>query len=863
VRYLFALLLCTLTVSLNAQITGQVKDFRTGLPIAKAQIFTANGLSSTVSDSKGFFTLEGLQHGQIQIGCTLSGYGTIFQQVTASSQGGSILFILKKEKGKKLTDEVLKSTIEESLLAQSNVIPEWARSFQRTRTELKVEEVKPGEKRIYGEIGIKNQLLGYDVTLYLQNYSQTKPEYYLRFYPMSGSAELLKNWEETRFVAYQVSKNNFLESVLQGTSELNGYSVSDVGNQKVRLEEWLHIGFSGQPNLIRLNKTIKVVQRLNDKKYESEWTAGSRILFDDQGALLNADSVLITGAMANLDVGIKLPIEYTPSAERKIFNLDQYFEKAYVHTDKSYYYPGDTLWFRAYMNYQTLALIESLSKVLHVELLDAYQGGRIIASKQIKIEDGEAWGEFILPDSLPSDFIALRAYTNWQRNFGTDQIFVKYLPYLKGNLNLESTRNELIVNDNVRIKTNKKSYYKRDLIQMSVGVINDKQEPISAWMSVSVTDQSMVRSLQDSINILETYTIKPFPPTRKLLFPLEKGLELRGRYLDISKKPSPVNLMVASTSLGSFRFDTDISGAFGINGLDFTDSVTVNFTANNGKRDLEGGSIELFKHDSLPLANLHWPKLLENVQPADYKIDKHATMLKDVVIRAKRQRIISDKTRQEEAIRKTRPFGEPDYVLDETKLNYSLPNVIEMMRGKVPGLQIAFDGASYQIKSARSGSFSLSTDPLVVIDNIQMSGSAVTNLLSLNQANVASIEIILRITALAGAGGRNGIILVYTKAGGLRGRSAEYETVHKVRVRGYSSPMPFKGIDHSDNFLPLNSDFRPTLYWNPSVVSSAKYGNASFSFYASDSTGPYLITIEGVTAAGKSFRHEQIIEIQP
>lgn len=860
-KKIFALIAFLIAIQLNGQITGQVKDFRLGQPIAGAEIFLANGIARTISDANGYFSLEGIPNGLVQVACQKTGYAVSLQKATVTAKEASVLLILKKEKSKKLSDNNVKNAILNSLTLPQGVLVEWARGLSVIKTDLKEEVDDVGVKRVFGEIEFMNELLGYKVIVYVNEYSPSRLDYFLRFFPVLGTEEQQKTWDDARFIAYQVSLNNFLESVLQGTSNLSGYSVMNDNNQPVNPADFLHVGFSGQLNSLRIDKRIKVVHSFNEKQYVSELTPQKQITFNDVGLLTNPDSVTITGAIKNIDVGIRLPVEYTPASERKTFKLDQYFEKTYIQTDKSYYYPGDTLWFKAYMNYQTLALIESLSKVLRVELIDGAAGGRLIEAKLLKIEDGEAWGEFILSDTLPEGYLALRAYTNWQRNFGTDQIYVKYLPLLKGIVNLGSTRNELITSDKVRIKLDKKEYFRRSRIQMTLSVSNENKEPVSAWMSVSVTDQSMVRMLPDSINITTKYTVAPVKPTTKIIYPLEKGLELKGRYLNVNKKPEAVTLTATAKPLGSFKFDTDLNANFAISGLDYWDSVTVNFTASRGKRDLEGGSIELSKFEPLALASLKWPGPIQSVQAGDFKIDKYATTLQDVIIHGKRQRVISDEQKAEEAVKKSRPFGEPDHILDGSRLNQSLPNVLEMMRGKVPGLIILFDGASYSIRSSRAGSLTLGTDPLVVIDDAPMGGPAVTSLLNINPADVVSIEIILRLTALAGSSGGNGIILIYTKSGGLRGRFADYEIVHKVKVKGYSTPLAFRGVDHAENDLPVNSDYRPTLYWNPSVVSSAKYGNTNLSFFASDSVGPYLITIEGVDANGKPFRHEQILEI--
>ncbi|MCP6374053.1 hypothetical protein NL455_29670, partial [Klebsiella pneumoniae] len=44
-------------------------------------------------------------------------------------------------------------------------------------------------------------------------------------------------------------------------------------------------------------------------------------------------------------------------------------------------------------------------------------------------------------------------------------------------------------------------------------------------------------------------------------------------------------------------------------------------------------------------------------------------------------------------------------------------------------------------------------------------------------------------------------------------------------------------------------DFRPLIYWNPSVTTNAE-GKAQVTFYNADNTGTYEVKIEGISDEG-------------
>ncbi len=113
----------------------------------------------------------------------------------------------------------------------------------------------------------------------------------------------------------------------------------------------------------------------------------------------------------------ELQNSYTKYAEN---NLP---EKIYMHTDRSFYFCGDVLWFKAYLtnaeNNQPLAV----SKVVYVELVNI--SDQAVLQGKISMKDGFGNGSFYIPFSVPSGNYTLRAYTNWMKNSSPDYFFRK------------------------------------------------------------------------------------------------------------------------------------------------------------------------------------------------------------------------------------------------------------------------------------------------------------------------------------------------------------------------------------------------------------------------------------------------------
>jgi hypothetical protein len=190
-------------------------------------------------------------------------------------------------------------------------------------------------------------------------------------------------------------------------------------------------------------------------------------------------------------ISILLPLDY--NAEKALLLQDlsktakNFQEKVYLHTDKPYYYAGDSLFFKGYFAYGNPYLRDGLSKVLHVELISEERD--ILLAKKYPIRDGIVVGDLQLPDSLDGERYYLRAYTNWMRNYGPNQYFMQALPVLNPYKRIVAAEGiSQWINQGVQLQSDKFNFGPREEVNLTLQLSDPKGRPAPATLSVSVWD---------------------------------------------------------------------------------------------------------------------------------------------------------------------------------------------------------------------------------------------------------------------------------------------------------------------------------------------------------------------------------------
>ena len=143
----------------------------------------------------------------------------------------------------------------------------------------------------------------------------------------------------------------------------------------------------------------------------------------------------ITTAFTFTQEGESLTERIAATLEKYRLNNPQ--EKVYLHFDKPYYMAGETMWFKGYLFDATFHKVDSVSRVMYVDLIDE-TNGKTIATRVLNC-DGSTHGDIALPDSLDEGVYKIRAYTNYMRNYAEELFFHQDFKVYQGSIKARLT----------------------------------------------------------------------------------------------------------------------------------------------------------------------------------------------------------------------------------------------------------------------------------------------------------------------------------------------------------------------------------------------------------------------------------------
>ncbi|WP_179009357.1 TonB-dependent receptor plug domain-containing protein [Winogradskyella forsetii] len=109
-------------------------------------------------------------------------------------------------------------------------------------------------------------------------------------------------------------------------------------------------------------------------------------------------------------------------------SLHNPLEKIYTQTDRPFYFPNETIWFKSYI-VGTDNTISTLSDIMHAELISPK--GAIVKSLRLIVKQGYAYGDFLIDENWVGGIYTLKCYTNWMNNFGDEAFFTKKITVQK------------------------------------------------------------------------------------------------------------------------------------------------------------------------------------------------------------------------------------------------------------------------------------------------------------------------------------------------------------------------------------------------------------------------------------------------
>ncbi len=920
-------LLFSATLVQGQTILGKVIDAKTLEPLPFANVFLNNTTIGTTTEWNGEFTLKNVRQPAVyEVIFSFVGYESYKMKVSLTENELRLGTIRMKPSDIELTSVEVKGSKD----------TEWEKKLKKfkkiffgddkaaelcTLTNPWVIDFPEGGKGFKAvanaPLEIENRALGYKVRFYLSSFLGDSFGYSIlgnaRFEEMEPTDEKERaSWSLNRQKSYRHSRQHLFKAILDHRINGNGFNLyTDVAgheDDKVR-PAFFYSELGGTGTIKRYDTTDLVtatpqkgvyrialkgrvevhytMEKVPVRAYRDVFGPVSWIRLKKDFVLVNSDGfefnpgdVTVSGALSADRVAQLLPLDYLPEEsllrQQKEDLLPFLEEKIYVHTDKPYYYPGESIWFKGYVNYRAPALMDSLSKTVYVELLDR-EHQVVKQVKVLRIDSGLFHGDFLLPDVFSPGYYYLRAYTNLNRNFGDNNLFVKPIPVMKLTDKVKADpKGKGVISDTVlALLPDRKKYKTREKITLTLRLKDEEDQPLASNLSLSVTDATQVAQIEIADAILDSYPLKEnqVPPApEESFYSIEYGISLAGRFYNDNKKPQKAMLNVLQLNPQNFTVaESDEKGNFSVSGFSFQDTTDFSIQgvgvkgATFGKVELLGRAIPPMDFNEIGY-RLDFEKT-EMPQRIQYKPSPSAKMLKEVEIKASR---IEEEYTIEYRIK--RPYGKPNYVLKAKDINASYGNLLYALPGKFPGLVVrqAWNPGNdaggrwvvYLLKNA-AGSLSSPPEVLVTVNDCFVGGTPADILGAIDPATVESVELKTGVNVLYGAAGFGGILSVYTRQGVSEEEAKVKKNIPIVKVPGYSKSTRFEFPDHSNPRTEVAvADYRSLLYWNPDVRTGPKTGMTTVSFFASDLPGRYRVVAEGVTQQGKPVRCVTFIEIE-
>ncbi|MCF0058545.1 carboxypeptidase-like regulatory domain-containing protein [Dyadobacter sp. CY356] len=887
----FIFISCTVFAQ-TGKISGRVIDARTQEPLPFTNVYINNTTIGVTTDSSGKFILPNLPLGSAEIVFSFLGYIPQQLKVVVKETGNTPLSILLSADSRQLSEVAIKSGRDKNWerqlkkfekvffgnTANFKILNSWVLDFTEENNAMTAKAPVPLE--------IENNVLGYKLFFQLKKFGFSATEFSIvgniRFAEMETTDKSIASaWMKNRESAYRASAKFLMKSILDGNitkhgfvlykDKLKGSPRSDNFSLEIK-HNLLPYDTTGMVarlsgiNEFRIGVTdkIEIHNRLDytknrfymDVSNPVSWleVRNGYILINKEGTILNPTDVAISGNMADGRVSGMLPLDYKPGSIITVQSPESLLakslqEKVYLNTDRPYYYPGENIWFSGFMNYRTPGRMDTLSKVLYVDLIAADK--TISKMLAIPIDSGRAAGSIqISSKTLPGNYV-LRAYTQWMKNYGIDLFFYKPVIILNPSESIDQIASAPLADSLLKVKFDKTDYKILSKVKMTVGLDSTLLDNlIKGSFSVTVLDEKLTIPTSESTNIKNDFEMSAIPReiTAELKYSIETGISINGIYQDKKGKPKKTKLTLIPENMGGiYQATTNTEGEFSIKNLMFYDSLKFVFQPSEGKVIIVNQDSP-YLPEKLPVSKLKHKSL---VTPRVYHSNDtlRATLLKEF-------KVTGTKT-----VKQENGYATPDfYIKGESMGNFG--SAAEAIAAKVPGFKLISEDNNWYLIWNRftiNGRDGHPQEPNLYVDNVMVTGETAGNrLFQINPAMIDHVEVNGMITANQGANGANGLINIFTK----KTNEVDSRALSIFSAHGFDRTLPFPQPDY-EIFKPdaEHTDNRSTLYWNPRFEIVSTHKPAELSFFTSGQTGNFRIIIEGITNRGHTIHSEALIKV--
>jgi len=188
----------------------------------------------------------------------------------------------------------------------------------------------------------------------------------------------------------------------------------------------------------------------------------------------------------------------------------------------------------------------------------------------------------------------------------------------------------------------------------------------------------------------------------------------------------------------------------------------------------------------------------------------------------------------------------------------SAMDMFAYIQSKVPGFRVEYD-KGVPVPTWYPDSHGIPGAPAFMLDEVPISLDAVYDL---SITNIAYIKAIRPPFLGALLNGFSGVIALYSTRGYSPVHNNENESAGLTTqlLTGFTKFREFIQPSYNDSLPATEADYRPTLYWNPYILTDKNSQNVKLTFFNNDISKKISIILEGVNAEGKLARVVKVIE---
>lgn len=549
-------------------------------------------------------------------------------------------------------------------------------------------------------------------------------------------------------------------------------------------------------------------------------------------------------------------------------------EQVILHLDRNVCLTGETLWFKAWC-FLDGQLEREMSKVLYVEIFDETR--KAIVQEKYLLNNNQATGSIQIPESAPSKYYFLKAYTQYMRNFPSNRFHYQQVtivnPFIE-NASItadpatysESYASPLLHDSPpaehlLRITLSQEKHQPRQPIRISISSEQPLTAELSAtvrlkglghrpapemlrqnqWLRVACEEDPFCRpsilpdDVPNSPGPENALTLKPdhlewLPETRGLTV---SGFIQNGQSEKVAGAPTIVAVLQEAPML--HRGLTDEEGAFTIRLQNMEDQQNLFIGTPNENHKV------LIRNDF----DTDLPEI--TTVPLQFDSTLHR-FFEALNLHQQLDRVYPGHTTQ--AITTHDPLQVPSTNILAPDRRVTLSDFIKVSTMSEVFKEIA-TGVALRKREGKEGLSVFNPEqqkwydsPLVLLDNVPVFN--IEELLKIDPAKVEAVEM-YDSDYILGDYTIGGIISILTKTDDFAGYQWG-EQVAFTTFKAFAAPRAFEQVLHpAKSHYP---DFRPVLYWQPRLKLEPEQNGEDITVSGPDRPGVYEIVVQGFTQAG-------------